>query len=107
MNSRFVFAALFLFGAHTVLKAQDVNLGASTVHDENIFDVHTPLSDQITNFELNVSKDCDFDESYLNLIYSGSLLLFRDLTSRTYHLHSLSLETTFHFTRDDDEEESP
>jgi len=106
MKIRFIIASVLVFILFAGSKAQDVNIGASTVHDENIFDVHTPLSDQITNFELNVSKDWDFDESYINLGYSGAFLLFRDLPQRTYHLHTLSLETTFHFTREEDEEES-
>src|SRR5262245_10556841 len=107
LNTKHIAAlSLILISVCGLLKAQDFNAAVSTTHDENIFDIHTPLPDQITQLELNASKDWDFDESSLSLNYTGAFLMFRDLTARTYHLHTLSLGSVVHFVREDDEDDT-
>lgn len=87
------------------LHSQNISMESSTLHDQNIFDTYIPTPDQITLFQIDASKDWDFDESSFFLSYNGSLSLFRDLTSRNYHVHVLTLTSLFHFVADDPEEE--
>ncbi|MBI1806533.1 MAG: hypothetical protein HYR76_05720 [Ignavibacteria bacterium] len=84
------------------LTAQDLSVGTSTTHDDNVFDIYSPLSDQITNLQIDASKDWDLEQTSLGLTYNGSMLLFRDLTTRNYHVHVLSFNVDHHFERDED-----
>ena len=88
-------------------RGQSLNLGTSTAHDENIFDIYFPTADQITQFQLETSKDWDFDQLSLTGAYSGALELFRDLPARNFHVHILSLNADYHFENSEESEESP
>jgi hypothetical protein len=73
------------------------------MRDENIFDAYLAVPDRITQFQVDASKDWDFDNSSLTLSYFGSLLLFRDLTARNYHVHLLTLTSLYHFVPEEEE----
>lgn len=88
------------------LSAQDLNVTTTTMHDENIFEVYNPTSDQLTEINLDCSKDWDYDNSNIGLAYTGGLQLFHDLPQRNYHVHSLSLSSFYHFERESDDEEN-
>lgn len=100
----FLLLSLFLLTGYQNVNAQDISLGGASIYDQNIFEISFPTSDQITQFQLDASKDWDMDQLSLNLSYNGSLLLFRDLTSRNYHLHLLSLNSVYHFTESEKKE---
>ena len=87
-------------------RGQSVNLSTSTAHDENIFDIYFPTSDQITQFQLETSKDWDFDQLSLTGTYTGAFELFRDLPARNYHVHVLSLGAAYHFENSEESGES-
>ncbi len=84
--------------------AQQVTLESSTMHDQNIFDIYANTPDQITQFQIDASKDWDLDATTLSLSYNGSALLFNDLPSRNYHVHVLSLNSAFQFYNDEADE---
>ncbi len=86
-------------------RSQTVNAGVLTMHDENVFDTYAPIKDQVTALNLNASKDWDFDQSNIALAYYGSLLLYNDLGVRNYNIHSLFLNTFYHFQKDDEDGE--
>jgi len=90
----------------TPVRAQEVSLGLSTIHDENIFDVYLPFPDQLTQLQLDASKDWDLDDASLGLSYTGTGVLFRDLTSRSYHAHAITFSASHQFVSDDADEES-
>ena len=89
-----------------VVQAQDVSFETSTLHDENIFDIYDPTPDQIAQFQLDLSKDWDFDNASLGLIYDGSGFLFRDITPRNYQIHLASVNATLHFASEHSEQDS-
>ncbi|HEV8537785.1 MAG TPA: hypothetical protein VGR15_02580 [Bacteroidota bacterium] len=86
-------------------EAQDVNFTASTIHDENIFDIYVPTSDRVTQFMTDVSKSWDTDRAAVDATYTGALSLFRDLNARNYHVHLIAVTTTYHLSTHDAEEE--
>jgi len=85
-------------------QAQNVNFGASTLHDSNIFDTYAPTSDQITQLRTDASTGWDFNQAWLGLSYSGALLLYQSTSPRNYHAHTLSLGTIYHFENHDDDD---
>ncbi|GEM_PF-3492866 len=94
-------AAIFLSVCQS--PGQDVNVGIATIYDQNLFDINTPTLDRVTRTDLVVSKEWDFDASAWELSYNGSLLLFRDLTTRNYHLHDVTLKSTFQFSNEEED----
>jgi hypothetical protein len=90
--------------SHSGLVAQDLSVGSSRIRDQNIFDVYIPFPDNITQFQLDASRDWDFDETSLNLAYSGMVLLFEKLTARNYHVHVFNVQTSYQFYADDEDE---
>src|SRR6267378_7013086 len=99
MKRSLVIPLIFLIVV-SAARGQIVNLSTSTAHDENIFDIYFPTADQITQFQLETSKDWDFDQLSLTGAYSGALELFRDLPARNFHVHILSLNADYHFEKD-------
>jgi|ERR1041384_2702463 hypothetical protein len=100
------FAALTLFSGASL--AQGVAIATTTFHDENVFDIYAPTSDQLTQVQLDAYTDWDFDQTSVTASYSGAAQIFRDLPARNYHVHLLSLQTLYHFEgSDDDEEQGP
>ena len=57
--------------------------------------------------QLNASKNWDADQWTYNLGYNGELFFYRDLTSRNYHVHTLTFGSIYQFYRDDDEPDAP
>jgi hypothetical protein len=89
-----------------IARGQSVNLSTSSAHDQNIFDIYLPTADQVTQFQLESSKDWDFDQLSLTGSYSGALELFRDLPARNYHVHILSFGGVYHFENSGDADDS-
>jgi hypothetical protein len=96
---------LLLFCSFTS-NGQSVSIGTSSSFDENIFDIYLPTSDQITQVQLQVSQDWDFDQSSLTAAYDGAGQFFRDLPGRNYHVHLLLFSALYHFQTDEEEEDS-
>src|SRR5258707_5731117 len=86
------------------VKAQEINATASTIHDENIFNIHTPTSDQITQLQGNVANSWDMDRSSIYVSYTGAVSLFRDLDARNFHVHLISLNSIYHLSLHEQEE---
>src|SRR2546426_968531 len=105
MRRNLVILVTFLI-ALPAARGQGVNLSTSTAHDENIFDIYFPTADQITQFQLETSKDWDFDQLSITGTYTGAVELFRDLPARNYHVHVLSLGAAYHFENSEESEES-
>ncbi len=101
-----LFSVILLWLFVPALHAQDVSFEPSTIHDGNIFDIYAPQSDQITQLQLDASHEWDFDQSTLNLGYSGSLLLFNTLAARNYHIHVLTFSANYHFESEDEDDPS-
>ena len=86
------------------LWGQNISGGLSTISDPNIFNIHTPQSDQITLLQLGVSKGWDIDNETLDFSYNGNLFLFNVLPSRSYHTHEVILNSTYQFYSDDEDD---
>jgi surface lipoprotein assembly modifier-like protein len=97
-------AFLILFPFST--RGQTFTVGTSSLHDENIFDIYLPTSDQITQVELQAAEDWDFDQASLTASYEGSGQFFRDLPARNYHLHLLSFSALYHVETGDEDGEA-
>lgn len=95
---------LAFIGFGNIVHAQDFGVASSTLHDDNIFDIYAPIPDQVTQLQLDASNDWDFEKASLSLGYTGSLLFFRDVSSRNYHVHLISLTSSYHFISDTDDE---
>ncbi len=93
-----------LFFSHAS-RAQSVSIATTTFHDENVFDIFAPTSDQLTQVQLDAYTDWDFDQASLTASYSGAAQLFRDLPERNYHVHLLSLQGLYHIEGSDAEED--
>jgi hypothetical protein len=91
----------------TASHAQTFGITSSLMHDDNIFDNYTPVPGNILQFQLDCSKDWEIGRLSLTGNYSGAGLIFRDLTSRNYHAHSLSLSGLFQVENHDDDEDEP
>ncbi|HEY6190826.1 MAG TPA: hypothetical protein VI215_00710 [Bacteroidota bacterium] len=87
-------------------QGQTFTVGTSSLYDENIFDIYLPTSDQITQAQLQVTQDWDFDQASLTASYEGAGQFFRDLPARNYHVHLLSFSALYHIENADEEEES-
>ncbi len=104
MNHRVLPFALMLL-AQTAI-AQNFGAGVSTLHDANIFDTYAPIDDQITQVNLDASKDWDFDQTSLGLGYYGSMLFYNTVSERTYHVHSAFFSFQYQFYREDEDPDS-
>src|SRR5260221_14290101 len=87
-------ALLFLFASSS--HGQTFTVGTSSLYDENIFDIYLPTTDQITQVQLEVTQDWDFDQASLTASYEGAGHFFRDLPPRNYHVHLLSFNALYH-----------
>lgn len=83
--------------------AQEINLSGSTMYDDNIFNMYIPLPDRITNLQLNAAGDWDADPLSFGLYYTGEAYLYRDLTTRNYHVHALAFNAMYQLYSDDEE----
>src|SRR5690348_1486906 len=76
-------------------RAQQVEVGTSTIHDENIFDIYAPTSDQVTQLQAGISDDWDADPFTFSLAYNGAFLLFNNVTARNYHVHVVTFDLLY------------
>jgi hypothetical protein len=97
---------IFLFIYQGTLFSQHASVGLSTTHDPNIFQNYSPLADQVYGSELSIDKDFDFDNLSVSLAYYGSLQLYRDLTTKNYSVHQLSLSSSYLLGSDPDDDSS-
>ncbi len=104
MTNRVLPCVLFLL-AQTAI-AQNFGAGVSTLHDANIFDTYAPIDDQITQVNLDASKDWDLDQTSLGLGYYGSMLFYNAVSERTYHIHSALFSFQYQFYREDEDPDS-
>ncbi len=104
MNYRVLCCAIVVVAQTTL--AQNFGAGVSTLHDANIFDTYAPIEDQITQVNLDASKDWDLDQTSLGLAYYGSLLFFNTVSERNYSIHSGFFSAQYQFYRDDEDPDS-
>lgn len=83
----------------------ETSVSATRQHDDNTFGTYQKLSDDVTQFYLNFSKDYDGDYSTWTLSYAGNLNLFDKYSFRNYHVHGLGLDYTLQLNPEEEKEE--
>ncbi len=103
MIARHTFALICWVSFSFAALAQDIELETATIHDQNIFDIYSATPDQITQLQLNASHDWDANQFTFSASYVGAFFRFNDLSARNYHLHALTVGTSYQFYGGEDD----